>query len=278
MSATELPAVQSRSRFNRNLRGAWLDAEMAVVGWRIWTTLAWNDITQRYRRSMLGPFWLTLSTAIFVGALGFLYAGLMHMEIRNYLPFVAVGYVVWGLASSFLGDAGQCFPSAEGYLRQVNISKIGIVLRMVARNFIIFLHNAAVIVVVMLIFRVVPGRHCWLIIPALVLNLWFGVAISLPLGMICTRFRDLNQMIASLISVLFFVTPVFWNPATASKALAAVSRINPFSAFIATFRDPLLGYPIHAHDWIVALACSIVMTIFAIMFFVRFRSRIMYWI
>ena len=278
MRATELSTVTAGSRLSRSLRAAWIDAGMAISGWRIWTTLAWNDITQRYRRSMLGPFWLTLSTAIFVGALGWLYAGLMHMEIKNYLPFIAVGYVVWGLQSSFMGDAGNCFPSAEGYLKQVNISKIGVVLRMVLRNFIIFLHNAVVIVAVMLIFQLLPGPYFWLIKPSLLLNIWFGVALALPLGMICTRFRDLSQMIASLISVLFFVTPIFWNPATASKALVAVSEVNPFSSFIATFRDPLLGYPIHVHDWIVAITCSAVMSIVAAAFFVRFRSRIMYWV
>jgi ABC-type polysaccharide/polyol phosphate export permease len=278
MSATEVSTVPAPSPLTLNLRGAWLDAKMAASGWRIWTTLAWNDITQRYRRSMLGPFWLTLSTAIFVAALGGLYAGLMHMEVKNYLPFIAVGYVLWGLQSSFLGDAGNCFPAAEGFLKQVNISKIGVVLRMILRNFIIFLHNAVVIVAVMVIFQLAPGPYVWLIIPSLLLNLWFGLAVALPLGMICTRFRDLSQMVASLISVLFFLTPIFWNPATASKGLVTVSEINPFSSFIAIFRDPLLGYPIHAHDWIVALLCSLGMSIFAAMFFVRFRSRIMYWV
>ena len=280
MSATEVTATPSRSGLARNLRGGFADARLAVTGWRIWTTMGWNDITQRYRRSVLGPFWITLSTAIFVAALGWLYAGLMHMEIKDYLPFVAVGYVVWGLLSSFLSDAGNSFPSSEGYLKQVNISKIGVVLRMVLRNFIIFLHNAVVIVAVMLIFRLTPGPNSWLIFPSILLNLWFGLALALPLGMICTRFRDLNQMVASLITVLFFVTPIFWNPhlATTSKALIAVSRLNPFSAFIATFRDPLLGYPVYAHDWLVAVGCASGMTVFAVLFFVRFRSRIMYWI
>jgi len=240
--------------------------------------MAWNDIAQRYRRSVIGPFWLTLSTAIFVGALGWLYAGLMHQTIHNYLPFVATGYVVWGLVSSFLIEAGQCFPSSEGYLRQVNISKIGVVLRMVLRNFIIFLHNAVVIVSVLVLMRIPPGPYVLLTIPSILLILWFGVALALPLGMICTRFRDLNQMVTSLISVLFFITPIFWNPQTAPKALGLIGGLNPISSFIAIFRDPLLGLPIHTSDWITAVAYDAGISVFAALFFVRFRSRIMYWL
>jgi ABC-type polysaccharide/polyol phosphate export permease len=37
----------------------------------IWNMLAWQDIKQRYRRSVIGPFWLTISTAIMVFSLGF---------------------------------------------------------------------------------------------------------------------------------------------------------------------------------------------------------------
>lgn len=44
--------------------------------WPLWVRLGWNDILQRYRRPLLGPFWLTASMAIMVIASGILYAGL----------------------------------------------------------------------------------------------------------------------------------------------------------------------------------------------------------
>ena len=267
----------SRRKYS-SVRKAWADAALAIGGWRVWATMAGNDIAQRYRRSVIGPFWITISTAIFVGALGWLYAGLMHQSIHDYLPFVAVGYVVWGLLSAFLLEAGQCFVAADGYLKQVNLSKIGIVLRMLLRNFIIFLHNTVVIVAVMLLFHVVPGRNAGLAALGLLLDLWFGLALALPLAMVCTRFRDLNQMIGSLVSVLFFITPVFWNPHTASKALVMVGMWNPFSALIAVVRDPLLGTPIALRDWQMAAGCDLGASLIAMLLFVRFRARIMYWL
>lgn len=278
MSEAKVTVSSPMPGLRRNFALAGQDAILAVTGWRIWTTLAWNDIAQRYRRSIIGPFWLTLSTAIFVGALGFLYAGLLHQNINTYLPYLATGYVLWMMLSSFLVEAAQCFIASEGYLKQMRMSKIGVVLRMVLRNFIIFLHNMLVIVVVMLIFRIVPGPFFLLVLPGLMLNLWFGTALALLLGIVCTRFRDLTQIIISLITVLFFCTPIFWNPKTSAPGLALVSSLNPFAAFIAIFRDPLLGLPIDAYDWWVASGCTLGMTVIAAAFFVRFRSRILYWL
>jgi ABC-type polysaccharide/polyol phosphate export permease len=266
------------SAFPRNLILAGQDAKLALSGWRIWATMAWNDIAQRYRRSVIGPFWLTLSTAIFVGGLGLLYASLLHQNIKTYLPYLATGYVFWGMISSFLVESAYCFTSSEGYLKQMRISKIGLVLRMVLRNFIIFLHNIVVIAVVMIWFAVTPGPSFALIIPALLINLWFGAAIALLLGMICTRFRDINQFVTSLISILLFCTPIFWNASTASPALQTVAYVNPIAAFIAIFRDPLLGLPIRAYDWEMAGGSTLVVTALAALFFIRFRSRILYWL
>ena len=62
--------------------------------WPLWVRLGWNDILQRYRRSMLGPFWLTASMAIMVIALGVLYAELFNTPDPR-LPAVIYALVCW---------------------------------------------------------------------------------------------------------------------------------------------------------------------------------------
>ena len=74
---------------------------------RLAWTLGWLDIKLRYRGSMLGPFWLTLSTGIMVGSLGVLYSTLFHMNMHEYLPFLSLSLVLWG----FLSCAGQSNPA-----------------------------------------------------------------------------------------------------------------------------------------------------------------------
>ena len=91
--ATELELNADMS-FPARLRLAlrYLHDGMALcrLGW----ILGWLDIRLRYRGSVLGPFWLTLSTAVMVGALGVLYAKLFGMTLEDYLPFMALSMVL----------------------------------------------------------------------------------------------------------------------------------------------------------------------------------------
>ena len=59
-------------------------------------SLAWHDIVSRYRGSMLGPFWITLSMGLMVAGIGFLYANLFKVPVNEFIPYVALGIVFWG--------------------------------------------------------------------------------------------------------------------------------------------------------------------------------------
>src|SRR6478735_4889964 len=89
------------------------DIRDGILLWPLWGRLGWNDILQRYRRSLLGPFWLTASMAIMVVSLGVLYAKLFKTEIQDFLPFLCVGSLVWNYISSVLGEAGTLFTGSE---------------------------------------------------------------------------------------------------------------------------------------------------------------------
>src|SRR5436190_24289563 len=74
---------------------AWEDLTVGTKKWRIWLTLAYQDIKLRYRRSVLGPFWLTISMAVTVYSMGFLYAHLFHTDLQQYYPFLVAGMLCW---------------------------------------------------------------------------------------------------------------------------------------------------------------------------------------
>ena len=76
------------------------DVSSGLAAWRIWTMLASNDIKQRYRRSTLGQFWLTLSMAIMIFSMGAVYSILFNIEIKTFIPYLAVSLVMWGFISS----------------------------------------------------------------------------------------------------------------------------------------------------------------------------------
>ena len=81
--------------------------------WRLVLALSFMDIKLRYRGSLLGPFWLTLSTAVMIGAIGFLYAGLFHQDVAKYLPYLSISLIFWGFLSTLTAEGGTAFTAAE---------------------------------------------------------------------------------------------------------------------------------------------------------------------
>ena len=153
-------------------RRALADLREAAGLWRLALTLGWFDIRLRYRGSVLGPFWLTLSTAVMVAALGFLYSRLFKMELHDYLPFLALSIVLWNFLSVLVGDACICFTQAEAMIRSMRMPHTLHAIRVVVRNLLTLAHNVVVILAIYAIYDVWPGWDCARRAPGRVASGW----------------------------------------------------------------------------------------------------------
>lgn len=246
--------------------------------WRTWLLLGWQDIRLRYRRSRLGPFWITLSMGITIYAMGYLYSNLFSVKLEHYFPLLAAGMLTWALISSLITESTSAFIESESYLKQIKIPFTTFILRIVARNLIIFAHNVVVIIPIIIYFHLPVNWHLILIIPGLLIIALSGYSYGLILAMLGTRFRDVNQIIASMVQVAFFITPVMWDPTTLSPSHQFIVNYNPLAHFIALIRMPLLGAAPGTLSYIITIAASAIGFIIAIFLFRSNRKRIIYWL
>ena len=260
------------------LRLAILDLLQGLALWRVWTMLAFADIRGRYRRSKFGQLWLTLSMAVTIVALAVVYATLFGQELGSYLPFVATGLVVWALIASIVTEGAQSFVEAEGYIRNVAMPRSLFVYRMLTRNLIVFAHNAVLVPIAVLLFGVDLSAAVFLVLPGVALVLLNGVWIGLVLGTLCARFRDLPQIVGSLMQIAFFLSPVIWKPEQLAGRLPFLTDWNPFSSFLALLREPLMGRVPSGRDYLLALLVTLLGFALALPFFARFRARIVYYL
>ncbi len=209
--ATILDLNADMSRASRN-RLALADVARGLRLWRLALALGWLDIRLRYRGSMLGPFWLTISTGVMVAALGGLYSALFKMNLHDYLPFLALSQVLWGFLAALVSEACTTFTDAEGIIRSVRMPFFLFSARTLIRNVIALAHNIVVIVVVFAVFWMWPGWDGLLAIPALLVWIVDALALTLLLGAFCARFRDIQPIVNSVMQIMFFITPVIWKP------------------------------------------------------------------
>jgi ABC-2 type transport system permease protein/lipopolysaccharide transport system permease protein len=256
---------------------AWSDIIAGLASWPLWVRLGWNDILQRYRRSILGPFWLTASMAIMIVALGILYAGLFNTPVEDFLPFLCVGLLVWNLVASFLTEGGTLFTGSESYIKQIRLPYSVYVYRSTWSKLVIFFHNFIIYFAVLLYFQIWPGTVALLAIPGLIVVVINGALASLSIGIISARFRDVPPLIGSVVQIVFFVTPIFWKPELL-KGREYVTDLNPFFHLLEIVRAPLLGSMPSAKSYFAVLLITLINIVITGVFFSRYRSRISYWV
>jgi ABC-2 type transport system permease protein/lipopolysaccharide transport system permease protein len=256
---------------------AWSDMIAGLASWPLWVRLGWNDILQRYRRSILGPFWLTASMAIMIVTLGVLYAGLFNTPVEDFLPFLCVGLLVWNLLASFLTEGGTLFTGSESYIKQIRLPYSVYVYRSTWSKLVIFFHNFIIYFAVLLYFQIWPGTVGLLAVPGLIVVVLNGALASLSIGIISARFRDVPPLIGSIVQIVFFVTPIFWKPELL-KGRDYVTDFNPFFHLLEIVRAPLLGSVPSDKSYLAVLFITLINIVITGAFFSRFRSRISYWV
>lgn len=249
--------------------------------WHLWFNLAWKDIRSRYRRTVIGPFWTVLSTATLVAALGFVNATLWHVQISIYLPFFCAGYIAWLLFITIVNESGTSLTSAEASIKAIRIPYSVFIFRVLTRNLIVFGHNLVVFVVVALIFSLRPTVSMFLLPVGLALAMANYLWISLLLAAICARFRDVVQLVVNASTVLFFVTPIFWQPAQLDAVPIARSLLadaNFAYHLVDVIRAPLLGTTPGPLSFVYLAAAAILGFTMTALFLRRFYDRIAYWL
>jgi len=262
---------------SRSFELAVVDFRTALELWPLWVRLGWNDILRRYRRSTLGPFWLSASMAISVIALGTVYSQIFNLPARQLMPHVCVGLIIWGFISSVMLEAGDLFIGSESYIKQIRLPYSLYACRFVLSKAVIFAHDVPIYIALLLYFRIWPGATAFLAIPGFLLLVINGMMTSITLGLASARFRDIPRIVASLTQIVFLVTPIIWMPEFLGPR-SYLASANPFFHLIEMIRAPLLGSMPSMETVAVTAAVTAINGLLAIVLFTKYRSRISYWI
>ena len=248
-----------------------------LANFQLWSLIGWRDVKQRYRRSTLGPFWVTLSMALMVVGLGVVYSMLFRMDLKTYLPFVGLGLITWEFISKSILDGSMTFLTLEGLIKQIRLPLTTHIAVTIWRNLIILGHNLLIYVVMLAIFAINPGWNVLWAIPGFLLVVLNLIWVALLLALICTRFRDVPLIVQSAVQMLFFVTPVFWSPSLMPHRTVLVHG-NPFYHMLALIREPLQGQVPALDNWIFLFVTLIIGWTGTFIIFTKFRRRVAYWL
>ena len=243
------------------------------------TMLAWEDVKQAYRRSAIGPFWITASMAVQIAAMGVVFGIIFHTPLFEYLPFLASSIILWSLISTTVTEGCMAFINAEGMIKQLDLPLHFHTLRVVLRNVFTLAHNVVIIPFVFLFLGQPIGWQVLLLIPGGVVvlaNLSWMVVI---LGMVSARFRDIPQTVAAAMTIVYFITPVMWQPKLVPDTQAHwLLGLNPFYHLLQLLRLPFLSVEPTLENWVLSVGFAVVGWAITVMAFKKFGKQIAYWV
>ncbi|OGT43024.1 MAG: hypothetical protein A3F13_07465 [Gammaproteobacteria bacterium RIFCSPHIGHO2_12_FULL_40_19] len=254
------------------------DVFLGIGLWRIWFMLGWQDIRLRYRRSHIGPFWITFSMALTVYTLSILYSHLWKISYHEYMLYFACGLLSWTFIVTIVTESTNVFSDAKGYLLQIQIPFSVFVMRMLVRNFIVFLHNFLAIIPLLVFYHTELNWHTLLIFPIIALIFLPAFTFSMLLAMVGLRYRDIGQFITNIMNLIFFFTPIMWLPTNLPQHLHFIIYYNPIAQLIELMRAPLMGQLPSEHAVVTMIMLFFVSLVLMLWCFSKVRHRIVFWL
>lgn len=243
----------------------------------LWSRLGWEQTVARFRRTVLGPFWLTANLLAISFALAFVFGSLMGTDYRSNFSLIIGGILVWSLIGGVLGEASSVFINSAGLMHTMKLPLSFHVLLLMHRAFINFLAQLIAFWVVLGLLRLgaLPTWQLLIGLPLLLANMaLMSVIVAIP----STRFRDINQTVQFAIQVLFFLTPIFWAPNQMGGKRALMVQFNPFAHLLELVRAPLLGHAPAMLNWEWGFGLLALQLVVVLVMLMLFRKRVVFWI
>lgn len=221
-----------------------------------------RELRERYRGSFTGFGWALLQPLLQLAIYAFVFVEIFKARVPGadapgYVPFLVVALWPWVAFSDALARATVAIQDNAALIGKVALPRAVLVLAPCAASFL--LHIGGFVAIVMALALAGTGISLvhlplalLLYVPLFVLA--FGIALVLAAAQVFVR--DLAQVLAQLLMLLMFASPVFYTRANLPERFQAWLDLNPFTFYAEGFRSLLLGYGTFAWGRL-AVACAI---------------------
>jgi ABC-type polysaccharide/polyol phosphate export permease len=249
----------------------------ALTAVHIWGPIALDDVLARYKRTVVGPFWVIIPQAAFIFGLYTLHRHDLGGGSPDFLVYLAISLPLWSLMTAAVVDTTGSLVAAKGFIESYALPPALHIVRTIARSYIVFAHLLVIYFLVALwVDKTLPVTLI-AAIPALAIIAIFGLGAGFALAPLGARFRDVAPAMQAVMMLGFVLTPVFWVPSEAQLRSPLVA-LNPFLYLLEVVRQPMLGRWGELYVWVDALLISLVALVVGMGIYASQRRMIPYWL
>jgi ABC-type polysaccharide/polyol phosphate export permease len=225
----------------------------------LWEMIA-SQVKLRYKRSALGFGWSLLHPllmmTVFTVVLG-RFPRLADLPVPYHIFFLS-GYLPWTFFAVALQNGQAALVANASLVRQVAFRKWLLPVAAVCANLV---HAVLAMLLFVLYLAIHPAIHfhagvLW-IAPLMLVQTAALVGLALALSAYVVSFRDLGPLLEVLLTLLFYLTPVFYDFSifrAQDATLVSLLKLNPLAALLACYRAAMFGHALPVGSFVYVLA------------------------
>jgi lipopolysaccharide transport system permease protein len=239
-------------------------------------SLTIRDIKLRYKQTLLGVAWVILQPLLAAGIFTFVFGLIAKLPSDGvpYFLFSFAGMLGWNLFGNILTRAGTCLVTNANLISKIFFPRLVLPLSCIGSSLLDFAVSCVMMALLMVCYRVMPGRAI------LLLPLWLlvlsaaGLGIGLWATALSVSYRDVQYVLPVFVQCLLLSSPIPYGASAVPKKLLAFYYLNPLSATLEACRWSLLGTAPPPLKWLIySTAVSFAMLIFALVAFKRMERK-----
>jgi ABC-type polysaccharide/polyol phosphate export permease len=242
---------------------------------RVFCYLAWLEIKNQYRRTILGPFWILGTLIIFSAAMAYVYSSLFDLEFNKYVTYVSTGMIGWNWGSAILTTSCTVYITNSNLITEYPTDKSYLLWTHVIVQLLVFLHQLPLVFLFYLSGMLSFNYNILFIIPSIFIIIAINIGIASILSVVVVRFRDIERILTSLTVIIMVTTPIFWMPSMVGKR-ALIYKLNPFHYIVELIRDPLMGNTFKPENYIIGSLLAVTALIVGGIFHKKYSQYIVF--
>lgn len=232
----EIVYAPPRGWLHPNLGDLWEHRELLYF-------LVWRDIKVRYKQSVLGVAWAVLQPLLTMAVFSIFFGvlGRMASEGLPYPVFFYAALVPWSYFAASVRRSSDSLVGSGDLMSKVYFPRLILPLGSVVSSMVDFGFAFAVLLALMLFYRMVPTAAILLLPAYLLLALITALGAGLWLSALNVRYRDFKFVVPFLVQTWFFMTPVIYPSSLVPEPWRTLYGLNPMVGVVEGFRHALLS-------------------------------------
>ena len=200
--------------------------------------LAWRDILVRYKQTALGIAWALLQPLLTVLIFSIVFGRIAKLPSGGtpYPVLVLAGLLPWQFFSRAFSEAGSSLIVNTNLISKVYFPRLIVPMTSIVVALIDFAISLALLVVLMIWYRVVPGPSMLMVFPLAILAVVATAGPSLLLAALTVRFRDFRHLVPFIVQLGLYISPVGFSSEVVPEKLRLWFYLNPLAGIIDSFR------------------------------------------